>query len=448
MGKHMAEYEPRLRRSGGFGRSLMLTLGIGLIALLSVAAGMAIATHTNPLAVLVEPITPQPQDVFHKDNLLVLLEGLDYDWNDSDQETSKASRSDVIQAINLDFINRRIFELSVPRDMAAIMPNGRETKINQAQSDGGVKEAQSVIAGWLGIPAFDRYVILRINSTKQIIDAIGGIDINVQNSDPKDNSTMVYDDNWGHLHIHLKPGFQHLNGEQAVGYARFRHDWCSDPCRIKRQQQVLKAAVAKLKGNKLNTALHIGDLIAAFGHAVDTNLTTTEQLTIANAFASLSPADVHTAQISYVDTKIASDGGEVLIPNAAEKARLVGAMLLAPPPPRPAQGTAVAKITPLKVDVQNGTGVAGVAKRIAARLKAAGFAIGKVGNAPSDNVRTTEVHQHSTQDAAAEKVRVALASATATVVTDSKITPAPASDVTVIVGRDMLGVGQQASIQP
>lgn len=446
MGKHMMPEPQRVRRSGGFGRALLLSFGIGLIAVLAVAAGYAITMHRSPLAVLVA--APQPQDVFHKDNLLVLLEGLDYDWTDKDEESSKASRSDVIQAVNLDFVNHRVYELSVPRDMAAVMPNGRETKINQAQSDGGIKEAQSVIAKWLGIPAFDRYVILRINSTKNIINAIGGIDINVQNSDPKDKSTMVYDDNWGHLHIHLQPGFQHLNGEQAVGYARFRHDWCSDPCRIKRQQQVLKAAVAKLKGNKFNTALHIGDLIVAFGHAVDTNLTTTEQLTIANAFASLSPGDVHTAQIPYVDTKIASDGGEVLIPNASEKARLVGRMLLAPPPPASVQASAVAKVAPLRVDVENGTGVAGVAKRIAARLKAAGFVIGKVGNARSADVRTTEVHQHSSQQAAAEKVRVALAFPTATVVTDASAAPAVASDVTVIVGHDLLGAGEQASVQP
>ena len=34
---------------------------------------------------------------------------------------------------------------------------------------------------------------------------------------------MDYDDNWGHLHIHLKPGLQHLNGQQAMGFVRFRH---------------------------------------------------------------------------------------------------------------------------------------------------------------------------------------------------------------------------------
>ena len=74
--------------------------------------------------------------------------------------------------------------------------------------------------------------------------------------------TLDYDDTWGHLHIHLKEGLQHLNGERAVAYMRFRHDWCSDPCRIMRQQQVLHALVAKVKGDRVNTLLHLGDLLA------------------------------------------------------------------------------------------------------------------------------------------------------------------------------------------
>ena len=64
--------------------------------------------------------------------------------------------------------------------MVATMPNGTQAKINQAQSDGGVKEAKQVIAKWLGIPGFDRYVILRIDATKEFITAIGGVDVVVK----------------------------------------------------------------------------------------------------------------------------------------------------------------------------------------------------------------------------------------------------------------------------
>ena len=76
-------------------------------------------------------------------NLLVLVEGLDYDYTAKDEEFSTNSRSDVIWAVNLDFANKRIYQLSIPRDMVATMPNGSQAKINQAQSDGGVKEAKA-----------------------------------------------------------------------------------------------------------------------------------------------------------------------------------------------------------------------------------------------------------------------------------------------------------------
>ena len=214
----------------------------------------------------------------------MLVEGLDYDYTAKDEEYSTNSRSDVIWAVNLDFANKRIYELSVPRDMIATMPNGTKAKINQAQSSGGVNEAKNVIAQFLGIPGFDRYVILRIDATKEFVNAIGGVDVDVKSSDCLRHKTgctgqtLDYDDTWGHLHIHLREGVHHLNGEQAVAYMRFRHDWCSDPCRIMRQQQVLHAMASKLRTDRINTVMHLGDLLAVFRKYVQTDFTTSELL--------------------------------------------------------------------------------------------------------------------------------------------------------------------------
>ena len=168
-------------------------------------------------------LMPDAPTVFGKDRVRVLLIGLDYDYDRLDQETSKTSRSDIIMALDLDFKDHRLNELSVPRDMVATMPNGQQAKINQAQSEGGIKESKSVIARWLGIPPFDNYIIMRIDTSKDIVNAIGGVDVDVENSDALrgtgKNGPVDYDDSWGHLHVHLKPGWQHLNGAQAVGYA-------------------------------------------------------------------------------------------------------------------------------------------------------------------------------------------------------------------------------------
>ena len=429
-----------------------LALLIVVIGLISVGAGYAIVEHKNPVIALEQIFVPSPQQVFGRQNLLVLVEGLDYDYTNTDEEFSTNSRSDVIWAVNLDFANKRIYQLSIPRDMIATLPNGTQAKINQAQSDGGVKEAKSVIAGWLGIPGFDRYAVLRIDATKQFIAALGGVDVEVKNSNclryktDCTGETLDYDDSWGHLHIHLKEGMQHLGGEQAVAYMRFRHDWCSDPCRIMRQQQVLRAMVAKMKNDRFNTLMHLGDLIGVFHKYVQTDFADSELLSLATYYQGMAPAAIVSKQVPYTDDINLPNYGDSLVPDTQARAQLVQSMLVAPPVPVASPDTtALAAIAPatLRVDVENGSGVPGVARRLAAKLQKAGFTIGQVGNADRSDYNSTEVHEHSAVTFAGAKVRSALPKAlhNAVVVTDPSPSPSPAatigtSDVTVIVGSD------------
>ncbi|MBV9232796.1 MAG: LCP family protein, partial [Candidatus Eremiobacteraeota bacterium] len=145
-------------------KRLLTILGLLVVGVAAACAGYVIFEHKNPIVAISQLFVPSPQQTFGKSNLLVLVEGLDYDYTNKDEEFSTNSRSDVIWAVNLDFVNKRVYQLSIPRDMVATLPNGSQAKINQAQSDGGVKEAKSVIAQWLGITGFDRYAILRIDA--------------------------------------------------------------------------------------------------------------------------------------------------------------------------------------------------------------------------------------------------------------------------------------------
>lgn len=447
MGKHLAD-EPQ-RSSFSLGRLLALALGVCFIVAAAGILVVAAITHKNPLVVVTESFVQPPQALFNKDRILVLLVGRDYDYNEKDEETSKIARSDVIQVYSLDFTNHAVNEISVPRDMDVILPNGREAKINQALSDGGIPEAEVVIAKFLGVPPFDRWVALRINSTKQIIDAVGGIDVPVKEQ-------MDYDDTWGHLHIHFKPGMHHMNGEQAVGYARFRHDACGDPCRITRQQQVMHILVAKLKNNKLNDLAHITALTSTFKNNVDTNLSTTEMVSLAVAFAGIDPKTMKTAQIPYVDTKDTLYAGNVLIPDQTAKQKMVSQLLLqTPAPPAPASSpdpATLAAIAPstVKVDVKNGTGTPGTAHKVADALRAKGFVIGAVGNAATSDYLTSEIHEHTAVTFAGAKVRSLLSAKfkNIPIVSDATTAAAPSSDVTIIVGKDFLTASsQQASLK-
>jgi LCP family protein required for cell wall assembly len=449
-------------------RALMIA-GLVVIGIGSTMAGYAIFEHRNPITAITQMFVPTPMQVFGRPNILVLVEGLDYDYTASDEEFSTNSRSDAIWAVNMDFANKRIFQLSIPRDTIATMPNGTQAKINEAQSDGGVTEAKTVIGQFLGIPSFDRYVILRIDATKEFVAAIGGVDVTVKSSDCLQYNTgcsdqsLDYDDSWGHLHIHLKEGMQHLDGDQAVAYMRFRHDWCSDPCRIKRQQQVLHAMIARLKGDRVNTLMHLPDLLRVFRKYVQTDFTDAELLSIANYYQGMPDAAIVNAQVPYTTSVDLPGYGDSLVPDNSAKEKLVQDMLLAPPVPEPSpDAMALAAIAPgtLRVDIENGSGVDGAGKRVADRLRRAGFTIGSVGDAPRSDYAVTEIHEHSTVTFAGAKIRAALPPAKVEVIPD----PSPAasaspdaspttSDVTLIIGEDLAKLptlatqGQAASIR-
>ncbi|HEY1428011.1 MAG TPA: LCP family protein, partial [Candidatus Tumulicola sp.] len=441
-------------------------IGLFVIAGGSALAAYAFFEHKNPVVAITQMFVPSPQQVFGKQNILVLIEGLDYDYTSKDEEFSTNSRSDAIWAVNLDFRTKRIYQLSIPRDMETTLPNGSKAKINEAQSQGGINEARNVISQFLGIPGFDRYVILRIDATLQFVNAVGGVDVDVKNSNclryKTDcvGQTIDYDDNWGHLHIHLKEGMQHLNGAQAVAYMRFRHDWCSDPCRIMRQQQVMHAMAARLRGDRMNLVMHVGDLMSIFHKYVQTDFSSSELLAIASHYQGVPDSSIINKQVPYTDTVDLPDYGDTLVPDDAAKQQLVSELLLAPPAPEPSpDAMALAAIAPatLRVDIENGSGVEGAGKRVAGVLKKAGFIVSEVGNAPRSDYAASEIHEHSTVTFAGARVRAALPEAFSktAVVPDPSPTnsadpqaTASTTDVTVIVGEDLAKEPTQAKSPP
>ncbi len=390
---------------------------------------------------------PTPQTAFGKNDLRVLLVGLDYDYNSKDEETSRQSRSDIIMAVDLDFLRHRISELSVPRDMVAPMPDGKLAKINEAQSEGGIRESQAVISQWLGIPNFDRYVVLRIDTAKDLINALGGVDIDVKNSDALrgigPNGPIDYDDHWGHLSIHLKPGWQHLTGQQAVAYGRFRHDWCSDPCRIMRQQQMIHAVVDTLQRARFNTFAHAQDLLGVMRRDVDTNLSIPEELSLITAFAHVSGKDIRTAQVPYVRDIDLPDYGDSLVADESAKRELVASLLMPAPPSAPtAAGGAAISPGSIHIRVENGTPVAGLAARIAGDLHRHGYTIMDVSNATRDDVAVTEIQSDPSNADASYRVRASLgkaASGARVVSLSGPTTHQTPTDVTIVLGRDIVG---------
>ncbi|HTZ55055.1 MAG TPA: LCP family protein [Candidatus Acidoferrum sp.] len=167
--------------------------------------------------------------VFHASKLNVLVLG----YQDDEATT------DTIILAHLDVDRRTATLVSIPRDTWTNIPGHGNDKINAAYAYGGAKSSARAVSALLGGVPIDAIVALQPEGAAQIVDAMGGLNVNVDES-------MDYDDNYGGLHIHLKKGEQYLTGSQVAGYLRFRHDAASDYGRMKRQQQVLKEMMNQL----------------------------------------------------------------------------------------------------------------------------------------------------------------------------------------------------------
>lgn len=443
MAKHLAPRPPTTPL-----RVFLNCLSVAAMLLVGLAIGVvatqALLQRRSPTDVVAGMFIEQPQAHFLKDRINVLLLGIDYNYDEKDQEYSANARSDTIMAVSLNFPTNgnskpSIGLLSIPRDMDYVFPNGHEDKINSAYALGktpadGAHRAERAVADFLGIYGFDRYVALRINATKSLIDAIGGIDV-------VPDETMDYDDHWGHLSIHFVGGKRyHMNGNQAVSYSRFRHDACGDPCRIKRQQQIIRITLAKLRNDRFNDFVHMNQLVNVIEHNVYTDITPREALSLAVAFQHIDLAQVKTQQVPYVSDKDLACCGNVIIADDAAKNALVSKLFLQPigsPAPVDARAVAAIPASRIHVDVQNGSGFVGAAAKVADLLKRHGFVVGSVGDASSYDYNATEIHVHSTMPLAGERVKGALPMKSAVVEADATTSGAPVqSDVTVIVGRD------------
>ncbi|MEA2554379.1 MAG: polyisoprenyl-teichoic acid--peptidoglycan teichoic acid transferase, partial [Fimbriimonadaceae bacterium] len=147
-------------------------------------------------------------------NLLVL--GCDEDrYYGGKQIIHEQARSDMMLVARLDFKNNRITGVSIPRDTLAAPQGYKAQKINAYHVLGGADLSRAAVESILPLQ-IDRVVVLNYKAFQEMIDLVGGVEVDV----PK---KMDYDDVRGHLHIHLNPGVQRLNGEDAVGFVRFRH---------------------------------------------------------------------------------------------------------------------------------------------------------------------------------------------------------------------------------
>jgi LCP family protein required for cell wall assembly len=176
----------------------------------------------------------------------VLLMGVDRRPGDSDL----AVRTDSIAVVRLDPATRRASVLSFPRDLwvAIDAPGGAYwERINASYPEGadsggsveeGARQLMHDLARNFGVEA-DHYVWLDIGGAGRLIDALGGVDVDVPEELSVPGWWYTTDDVSAPRLVSFPPGKQHLSGFEAVAFSRYRED--SDLLRAQRQQLVLKA---------------------------------------------------------------------------------------------------------------------------------------------------------------------------------------------------------------
>jgi len=209
--------------------------------------------------------------------LNVLLLGMDA------RPGEKEARTDSIIVVSIDRDTKKIAMVSVPRDTLVEIPGHGPNKINSANALGGAELAKKTVESLLGVE-IPYYVKTNFEGFKEIVDTLGGVDIEVE-------KRMYYPAE----NINLRPGMQRLNGTDALGYVRFRHDALGDISRAERQQKFLTALAKEML--RARTIIKLPKLIPQLMDAVETNLKMGDAIFLARVASKLNPDNIVTATL-------------------------------------------------------------------------------------------------------------------------------------------------------
>lgn len=194
-----------------------------------------------------------------------------------DRRSGDTGRSDTLFVTMLDTSRNQAALLSVPRDTLVSIPGHGWDKVNHAYAYGGHDLSRKTLENFLGIQ-INNYVLVDFQGFIKLVDAIGGVDIDVekpmQYADPYDGENGLV--------INLQPGRQHMDGTTAIQYVRYR-DEEGDIGRVARQQKFMKAVFAKLRSTSLLT--RAPEIARTLYQSIETDLSVTDLASLLVTFA-------------------------------------------------------------------------------------------------------------------------------------------------------------------
>lgn len=190
---------------------------------------------------------------------------------EGDPSLALEGRSDTLLLVRANPEKQVANVLSIPRDTRVEIPEYGIAKVNQANVEGGAVLAARTVSANLGNVTIDRYVRIDTTAFRNLVDLVGGIDVDVPRA-------MRYRDRTQGLEIDLQPGFQRLDGDQAEQFARFRQDAYGDIGRVQRQQVLLRALRDRLR--QPSVLPRLPQALRIVQQSIDTNLNLEEILAL------------------------------------------------------------------------------------------------------------------------------------------------------------------------
>lgn len=176
------------------------------------------------------------------------------------------TNTDVNMIITVDPINRKVLLTSIPRDYYVNLPSFGDDAYDKLTHAGyyGIEESAKAIENLLDID-INYYVKVNFSTIEGVIDAIEGVDVYSDYSFKAD----IYPD-----YFTFKKGMNHLNGKQALAFARERHSFKDgDVQRVKNQQKVLTAIIKKITSST-TLVTNFSQILDSVGNSFSTNMET------------------------------------------------------------------------------------------------------------------------------------------------------------------------------
>jgi len=260
-----------------------------------------------------------------RDRLNVLLLGVDT------REDALTNNSDTVILLSLDPVAHTGVMLSIPRDTLVEIPGIGQEKVNAAYAlggSGGAELARRTVERFLGIP-IHTYAVIDFAAFRETIDAVGGVLLDVPRP-LRDEEFPTAD--YGVERITFLAGPQLLDGEEALRYARSRHD-SNDFSRARRQQAVIKALRTRLAQGGV---FRLPAVVQRVGPLVRTSFDPASVLPLARTALSVDESQLRSDLLLPCDVdvphceleEVSSASGYYLVPDV-DKVRALVADLLA-----------------------------------------------------------------------------------------------------------------------